>query len=168
MDAKEFEGLTPEAAKEKIADIMVDPKSPYFDKNDLRHKDAVSRMGRLHSIAYGSEEEPEDAGIVDALKEAGLETAEDVDEAALEDLTKETKERLEKVEIKLKEEFGDKFEEVTALADEGLKFALEEYPDLADALETPQPDGSIPGNDPKVVRTFEMLGRLIRKAKGGA
>ena len=46
--------VSPLDAKQEIANIMNNPKHPYFDGRHREHKDAVEKMRQLHEKAFGT------------------------------------------------------------------------------------------------------------------
>ncbi|KKL97039.1 hypothetical protein LCGC14_1838510, partial [marine sediment metagenome] len=44
---------TKEEAASRIAEIMADPKAPYKDHRNPKHKDQQLEMERLHRIVHG-------------------------------------------------------------------------------------------------------------------
>jgi len=46
--------VSPLDAKQEIANIMNNPKHPYFDGSHREHKDAVEKMRQLHEKAFGT------------------------------------------------------------------------------------------------------------------
>jgi hypothetical protein len=167
MDVEEFEGLTPDQAKERIADIMYKGDDPYFTRDHPGHKRAVERMTKLHQIAYGDEGEGGYDSLEQTLRDQGIETIEDLEALEDESLTKLEKEGLERADKAMQREFGAEYKEMSELAREGVDFAAGEIPELIEALEKVGPDGKCLGNDPQVARLFARIGKIVRKAKEG-
>ena len=47
--------VSPLDAKQEIANIMNNPKHPYFDGRHREHKEAVEKMRQLHEKAFGTD-----------------------------------------------------------------------------------------------------------------
>jgi len=181
MDEKEFEGLTVDGAKGKIAEVMGTKDHPYFQKIHSLHKGAVERMTRLHEVAFpepaGLSSDPDDAATGRKIREEGALTPEELEAEA--EKRKEKEEYIERdpeakayrteTEGELKKEWGDKYEERMADA----QFATHSLAqpekdgglgaDFIDTLEADLGGGRRLGSDPKTVRLLSRLGAMAKK-----
>lgn len=177
MDEKEFEGLSIDGAKEKIAEVRSDPKHPYFNNSDFRHKDAAARMNRLHEIAFpepeGLPSDPDARALGKKLKEAGV-TAEEIEEAARKreegeeyaEKDPEAKQYRATTEAELKREWGDEYEEHLQDAQFAVEMLGEKEglgPDFIKTLEKDLGEGRRLGNDPQTIRVLSRLGALAKQ-----
>lgn len=178
MDEKEFEGLTVDGAKEKIAEVMGTKDHPYFQKIHSLHKGAVERMTRLHEVAFpepsGLSSDPDDAATERKIIEEGIKTPEELEAEA--EKRKEEEEYIEKdpeakiyqaeTEGELKKEWGNDYEKNM----ENAQFATHSLAqedglgkDFIATLEKDLGGGRRLGSDPQTIRLLSRLGALAKK-----